>query len=128
MRPQIATWQLILADLALILFLVTAAALGAEEDRQRAVTPLALAPSQSLYRGGKGMPQIGEWLDSQPHDPRATLTIIAQHGESDEDAVWQQAQSYAAQARARNLRVRAIIRTGDETQIQASLGYDEAAP
>ena len=89
------SWQLILADLALILFLVSAAALtsgrgveGLEEQtiaQEDAVTRHSLAPAQALYRAGPGLPSLAEWLERQPRDPRATLTIVAQHKDGKEE-------------------------------------------
>lgn len=74
-------WQVVLADLALILFLVTLAALAAGpdgDDRSRIAKP-EIAASQALYREVEDGPTLAQWLDQRPADPRATLTILGQH-------------------------------------------------
>lgn len=130
------TWQLILADLALILFLVAAAALTArstseEEDQpnteaSQGKTPETdLAPSQALYRAGSGLPTLAEWLERQPRDPRAALTIVAQHAPGDEEIAWAEARRMAATASALGVRSRVVIRAGAANDIHASLAYDQ---
>ncbi|MEM7690062.1 MAG: hypothetical protein AAF291_13660 [Pseudomonadota bacterium] len=124
------SWQLILADLALILFLSSAAALsaGAEEEdapHVSAASPSPIAPSQALYRPGPGLPSLGEWLAQQPRDPRAALTIVAQHQPGQEEQAWSDARSMAATARSMGVRARVIIREGEVRAIHASLGYDQ---
>ncbi|MEM6585031.1 MAG: hypothetical protein AAF692_04695 [Pseudomonadota bacterium] len=131
------SWQLILADLALILFLVSAAALtsgrgveGLEEQtiaQEDAVTPHSLAPAQALYRAGPGLPSLAEWLERQPRDPRATLTIVAQHTDGKEEDAWSQARRMAATASALGVRSRVVIQEGSSDAVHASLGYDQPA-
>ncbi|MEL6738571.1 MAG: hypothetical protein AAFO28_06565, partial [Pseudomonadota bacterium] len=87
LKRKPASWQLLLADLALILFLVTAAALTRSEEVIRRDAPMAqaglpkgpgeVAPAQALYRAGVGPESLAEWLEQQPRDPRAALTIVA---------------------------------------------------
>lgn len=131
-------WQLILADLALILFLLTLSALPATEattghrraDREARETdvkgplPPELAPAQALYRPLPGGPSLSEWLASQAPDPRATLTIIAAHRPGGEADAWERAQALALEARAAGRRVRMIITAGADDEIHASLAYD----
>jgi hypothetical protein len=131
-------WQLILADLALILFLLTLSALPAaeatpsrrltdREARERDVKgPLQpeIAPAQALYRPLPKGPSLSQWLAAQAPDPRATLTIIAAHRPGGEAAAWDRAQSLAQEARAVGTRVRTIITVGAEDDIYASLAYD----
>ncbi|WP_252259707.1 hypothetical protein [Erythrobacter aurantius] len=88
-------WQVVLADLALILFLVTLAALAAGpdgDDRSRIAKP-EIAASQALYREVEGGPRLAQWLDQRPADPRATLTILGQHTEADDAMIWDRAEA-----------------------------------
>ncbi|MEL6707121.1 MAG: hypothetical protein AAFP79_02475 [Pseudomonadota bacterium] len=129
LTPQTNSWQLILADLALILFLVTAAALSAgsgfEESPDSARQPPGVvAPAQALYRAGPGLPSLAEWLEQQPRDPRAALTIVAQHRIGEDEGVWSDARTMAATASAMNVRSRVIIREGKTNAVHASLAYD----
>lgn len=132
-------WQIILADLALILFLLTLSALPAAEaesgqrladneareaDVRRAAMP-EVAAAQALYRAVPGGPSLGEWLAAQQPDPRATLTIFATPAKGREAQTWARAEALAAGARAAGLPVRTIITSGDTEDLYASLAYDE---
>jgi hypothetical protein len=135
-------WQLILADLALILFLLTLSALPAAEaetgrkladraargEEARAVPATAeIAAAQALFRPVPGGPSLSQWLASQPADPRATLTVFARYRTGEETAAWQAAQALAAEAQSRDVPVRIIIRAGgagEADDLYASLAYD----
>lgn len=133
-------WQLILADLALILFLLTLSALPAaeaetgrqlaaravqEKAAREATRPAAeIAAAQALFRPVAEGPSLGAWLEAQAPDPRATLTIFAVHRPGGEAEAWASAETLAAEARAAGARVRTIITAGAEAQIYASLAYD----
>lgn len=130
-------WQLILADLALILFLVTLTALPRTEadiapsraDRVAPAPPVAeIAAAQALYRPVAGGPELGEWLASQPRDPRATLTVFARYPAGGEAAAWAAARSLAAAAQDSGVPVRTIITRAAEADLYASLAYDETLP
>jgi len=136
-------WQLILADLALILFLLTLSSLPAAEAesgrrladraaRGKEARPVLgraeIAAAQALYRPVAGGPGIGEWLAAQPRDPRATLTVFARYRPGGEAEAWAQARALAAQAQASGVAVRTIIAAGGEADLYASLAYDEAVP
>lgn len=127
-------WQLILADLALILFLVTLSALPRTEadaapgmaNRVAPAPPprAEIAAAQALYRPVTGGPSLDEWLASQPRDPRATLTVFALHPAGGEAAAWRAAQRLAASARSSGVPVRLIISSASEADVYASLAYD----
>lgn len=136
-------WQLILADLALILFLVTLSALPAAEagssrqladraargEETRPVPQAAdIAAAQALYRPVAGGPTLAEWLAAQPRDPRATLTVFARYPAGGEAAAWDAARKLAAGARTSGVPVRTIITGGSERDLYASLAYDAPLP
>lgn len=129
-------WQLILADLALILFLLTLSALPAaetahkpedhkarERGAQRQPQP-EIAAAQALYRPIAGGPGIAAWLAGQPRDPRATLTVFVRHRPGGESAAWNAAKQLANDASASGVAVRTIITTGQAPDLYASLAYD----
>lgn len=122
-------WQLILADLALILFLVTLSALAAEgsdgepADQNRTLAP-QISAAQALFRPSPFGPSLADWLSERPYDPRATLTIFAQHTGGDSSAIWERAQVLAGNARERGYSVRVVITHGDISDVYASLAYD----
>lgn len=132
-------WQLILADLALILFLLTLSALPAaeaetgrrlaaravQEKSTREEAQPEIASAQSLFRPVPGGPGLGAWLAAQGPDPRATLTIFATHSQGGEAAAWARAERLAAEARAQGARVRIIITAGKQADLYASLAYDQ---
>lgn len=126
-------WQLILADLALILFLLTLSALPAAEatgsqqrfDADARNTAPQIDAAQALFRPVPGGPSLTAWLAEQAPDPRATLTIVAVHARGGEAAAFARAQALAAQARARGSQVRTIIMPGPLDEVYASLAYDE---
>ncbi|MBV7258905.1 hypothetical protein [Erythrobacter crassostreae] len=124
------TWQIILADLALILFLLTLLAVpGASANKaddppaQRA----EFAPSQALFRPDTDGPGLDEWLRGQVRDPRATLTIHARYREGDSDAAWANAQALSKQARDLDWPVRLVITQSNSADLYASIGYDAPA-
>ncbi len=125
-------WQLILADLALILFLVTIAALAdTAEDGVDQDTPsgeelggASVAPSQALFRPGTDVPAIEQWLAQQSGDPRATLSIISTHRLGEDQQAWEAAQAMATRARETGVAVRVIVQLGDRNDLYASLAFD----
>jgi hypothetical protein len=131
-------WQLILADLALILFLLTLSALpGAEAESGRKLADSAasdkdargtavteIAAAQALFRQVKGGPTLAEWLANQPRDPRATLTVFVRHKPGGEVGAWETAQALAVEAETSGVAVRTIITAGPEDDAYASLAYD----
>ncbi len=125
-------WQLILADLALILFLVTIAALANTADRPDSQDTrsgedtggASVAPSQALFRPGTDVPSIEQWLARQPRDPRATLSIIATHRAGEDQKAWEAAQKLATQARETGVAVRVLVQPGDRSDLYASLAFD----
>lgn len=140
MRGGGNSWQLIIADLALILFLLTLSALPivesqngarqadreARENDARARPAPQIDASQALFRPVPGGPGLGEWLAGQAPDPRATLTIFAIHTPGKEAAAWSRAEALAAEARERGAQVRTIIHAGTADETYASLAYDAA--
>lgn len=135
-------WQLILADLALILFLMTLSALPAAEAESgqrladteasernaRGLPRPEVAAAQAIYRAVPGGPGLGVWLAAQPRDPRATVTIFAVHAKGGEAKAWARAEALAAEAREGGTRVRTIITAGETEELYASLAYDEQMP
>lgn len=134
------SWQLIIADLALILFLLTLSALPVAEaengarlaDREarekdaRGRPAPQIDAAQALFRPVPGGPGLGEWLAGQAPDPRATLTIFAIHTPGREAAAWSRAEALAGEARKGGARVRTIIHAGSSDETYASLAYDAA--
>ena len=129
-------WEVLLADLALILFVTSLGGLvsmpigeAAAEQANSEPTEdaLAIAPSQALYRSVEGGPDLADWLQSQPIDPRATLTIFVDYTSADAAAILQQAAGMIEQAQASNVPVRTVIKRADISDVYASLAFDDVA-
>lgn len=122
-------WDVLLADLALILFVTTLGGLvsmpAAKDDEEtRKAEEIAIAPSQALYREVDGGPSLSEWLGVQSADPRATLTIFAEYKPQDATQMLENAARFIAQARTKEVTVRTVLREGDKNEIHASLAFD----
>lgn len=113
-------WQTVLADLSLILFIVSASAVSqAPPSAPPPITALpALGDPVALWRAGAGAPPLKDWLTSAAPDPRLRLTIMA----APADAA--AALALAAEA-GRPARVLIEPSAGG---LIAALTYDQAAP
>lgn len=73
-------WQTVLADLSLILFMTTAAAVSeapAEAPLVQQVRLPVLAEPVAVWRGGRGAPTLNAWLAEAAVDQRLRLTLVA---------------------------------------------------
>ena len=115
------SWQVIIADLALILFMVTAAAM--KRDREElANDPLPVRGEPvAIYREAKGAPPVRQWLADQAPDARQRLTIVARHtpGRADEAAT--AALALAAEA---GTPARIVIEPSSRNEALAVLAFD----
>jgi hypothetical protein len=85
-------WQTALADLSLILFMVTAAAVSqhpptalAKAGKSKSSPAAAPSPSPqseplAVYIDAPGAPPLDQWLAQQALDPRQQLTVTAHYG------------------------------------------------
>jgi hypothetical protein len=144
-RTVSVSWQTILADLSLILFMVTASALanapdgplGPDGDAPRAVPPAsrpapALAPSLQaepvgVWRAGAGAPPLPQWLNDTARDPRLRLTITVHYAPGGREAALAQALRLAAAAGAHAADARIVVEPGRPAGASAALGYDADA-
>lgn len=137
-RPGQTGWQTILADLSLILFMITASALSVAEAPHpasaaprsvaapRPVTPSARAEPVGVWREGEGAPLLANWLAEQGSDPRLRLSIVVRYqaGEGRRDAALDRAAALAAQAGPRGASARLVVEPGAVAGASATLGYD----
>lgn len=112
-------WQTVLADLSLILFMVTASAVNDVAPTPPAspapVSLPALGEPVAQWRQGPGVPGLAEWLAANP-DPRLRLTILARPDEA------QAALALAAKAG----RPARLVLDPDAGVLTAALTYDQA--
>ncbi len=123
-------WQTTLADLAIILFMLTAADLSnAEIDRTRnleTVAAVATAEPVAIYRPERGVTPFADWLASQPEDHRQRVTILVRHTGSDEQRLIAAGMALAAPAEKAGLSPRLIVERGKKGDVVATLTYDAA--
>lgn len=119
------SWQTAIADLALILFMVTAAAMGSQEDPPTPDNPLpAQAEPVAVFRAAAGAPPLAQWLDEQPHDPRQRLTIVGRYAPGGLDAMSREALQLAATAEAAGHPARLLLQPGSDSDLLAVLAFD----
>ncbi|RZJ98341.1 MAG: hypothetical protein EOO76_16755 [Novosphingobium sp.] len=133
-------WQYLLADLSLILFMVTAAALASAEDapakpakpvvaaRQEPASPLsAQGEVLALYRAAPGAPPLNQWLRDQSADARQQLTIVAQYRAGEQTQAMRQAAALAQDAGEAGLHARIVVEPGPGGTT-AALAFDSPVP
>jgi len=116
-------WQYLLADLSLILFMVTAAALAQTDDKPALATLSPQGEPLALYRVEAGAPPLGTWLHDQSADARQQLTIIAQYGPGQQADALSRAEALAEQAGEAGAKARIVIEPG-QGGTTATLAYD----
>jgi len=127
-----ASWQTTIADLALILFLITASALSAApstedvgaNDTVSGLFHTELANASAIYRPGAGAPPLAEWLADQAADPRQRLTILVRYGSDGETEAAVQALALLEQAGAAWPAPRVVLEAGKVPLVLVMLAYD----
>ncbi len=119
-------WQTTLADLSIILFMVTASVVGQSDA---APLPQAAEPSPqsqplAVYRAEAGAPPLREWLGAQSLDVRQQLTIVAQFAPGHQLEALSQAEALAREAGEAGTRARILVEPGTGGTM-ASLAYDD---
>ena len=127
-------WQTLLADLSIILFMVTAATLSQSKDGRAmqgggvVEPPKASTRSEPLavYRSGAAAPPLGQWLAAQSPDPRQQLSIVAHYPAGKQQAALAEAAALLAQAGASGSTARLVVEPGEGGTV-ATLAYDAAS-
>jgi hypothetical protein len=118
-------WQTVLADLSLILFMVTAATAdqpGPDAAPALTLVDPALGDPVAVWREG-GAP-LADWLASQSKDPRQRLTIVVPYADNPAIAA-PRAMALALSARRPS---RLLFEPGGAGDAYATLTYDVAQP
>lgn len=138
-RPT-TSWQTILADLALILFMVTASALGdpaikvsaaPSQGRPAKAPPVQPVPIMASLRAepvgvwseGPGAPALSEWVAQQGGDPRLRATVVVHHL-GHPDAALDHARRLVDAIGARRTSTRVVVEPGASEGATVTLGYD----
>ncbi|SFF75849.1 hypothetical protein SAMN05518801_101291 [Novosphingobium sp. CF614] len=132
-------WQTSLADLSLILFMVTAAAVsrqpashppaGRQPDRasqdKASAAPSPQTEPLSVYLAASDAPPLAQWLGDQAADPRQQLTITARYGSDPggQSRALAEAARLLTQAGAQGRAARVVVEPG-EGPARVVLAYD----
>jgi hypothetical protein len=127
-RAGDAVWLTTLADLALILFMVTAVQLGrAEFERSReasARSPIESDAPLAIFRPTDGASGFGEWLSGQGTDRRELLTIRLTHGENDTAQRLDTGMALFDAAEAAGWQPRLMLQRGAPSGVVAVIAFD----
>ena len=126
-------WQYALADLSLILFMVTASALA----RQQAVPPHlppapvprpspppAVAEPVAVWRAAPGAPTLEQWLAAQMLDPRQRLTIVARYSNGHAQEAFVRAEQALGAVRRLPSATRMMVEPAGVDDLSATLTWD----
>ena len=122
--PMRGGWQTIMADLALILFMVTAAALAERPQHSTgrdAPEPLRAEPV-AIYRPVPGAVSLSGWLAGQSDDGRLRATVVARGTPS--PRLVAAGLALADQAQAAGWPARIVIEPAQGEDVSLVLAYD----
>lgn len=123
-------WQYAFTDMALILFMVSAAALAKAPQPAKAAPPRPiasvpeLADPVGLWRPAPGAPALAEWLAGQSRDPRQRLTIVAHYAGADAAPASARAAALLRETAGAAGPVRLVVEPGDADEIAAAITWD----
>jgi len=132
MIPRISFgWQTTMADLAMILFMITAACIHAQKQEQLQAQQVPAAPEMSargeplaVYRAHAGAPPLAQWLAEQAPDKRQYLTVIARYRAGEAAKAASEAVSLAQEAGAAGVSARIVLEPGESAELLATLAFD----
>ena len=126
-------WQYALADLSLILFLVTASALAQTNSAPKAPPPPPAPPAPiaaaftsepvAVWSAGEGAPPLAQWLAEVAADPRLEVQVIVRFADKKRDAAVAQAVALVAEGGPRASGARILVEPGDRAGASVSLTY-----
>ena len=137
MSPQPGTnWQLMLADLSIILFLATFSAMAhgsakpakapapAARAKVEAPAPPVVAEPIALWRSGGGAPPLGEWLKGQQIDGRMKINVHGAYSAGHRDTVLAEATDVTADPALAAKPVRLILEPAEADSVTVTLSFD----
>ncbi|MEJ2408844.1 MAG: hypothetical protein P8Y58_07250 [Novosphingobium sp.] len=123
------SWQTSLADLSLILFMATAAAVSHQPAKppksQASAAPSPQTEPLSVYVAAPDAPPLAQWLQEQAADPRQQLTITARYGAGAraQSRALAEAMQLLKEAGTQGRAARIVVEPGDGS-VRAVLAYD----
>ena len=115
-------WQTVLADLSLILFMVTASAVSqAQDETPEPSGRLEMAEPVAVWRPSPAGPTLAGWLADQPTDSRMRLTLFVHAPAGGEGEALRLTAGAAPDARV-------VIDREPGPPLEAILAYDQTPP
>ena len=129
-------WQTLLADLALILFIVSASTLDQDGQEVEDGPTANAAPDDeqalAVWSGGDEAEPLSGWLSTQQADPRTRLVVTVEYPSGARDAGWQAADALLSDAEEHASGARVVLQPGAQLHSRVTLQYDrkgeEVAP
>lgn len=125
-------WQYALADLSLILFMVTASAL-AQAGGPKVGGPLTPPPSPvaaatgsepvAVWSASRDAPPLANWLRQVGEDQRLEVSVVVRYADGGRGAAMAQAALLVAAGGARAKAARILVEPGTRTGASVSLAY-----
>lgn len=124
-RSFASSWQTVIADLSLILFLVSAYTLDheAEKPEFERTSRIAEGVPLAVWRDDPGQIPIGEWLHEQAPDDLAGATITVSYTDGDVEGAWRRARNLSAVLGPRGADLRVLLIAGDRDGAEVSLAH-----
>lgn len=130
-------WQYAIADLSLILFLVTASTLAHAGGGRAVAPPLPQRPSPvtaaldsepvAVWSPGSDAPPLAAWLAQVGNDPRLEVRIVVRYVGGAREAAVAQAVQLAGEGGARAAKARILVEPGERAGASVALVYSQEA-
>lgn len=125
-------WQTTLADLSLILFMVTASAVSQQEEAapvrtRQSPQPSAQAKPFAVWQAEAGAPPLADWLALQAPDAHQQLTLVVPYPPGGAEAALATTAGLLAQAGKPAESLRIVIEPGQGLPV-ARLAHDRPVP
>lgn len=113
-------WQTVLADLSIILFMITASAASQARDDPPAISGgFAMADPVAVWRPSPSGPTLAQWLSAQQADPRMRLTLFIHAPAGGEGEALRLADTAAPEARV-------VVDREPGPPLEAILAFDQS--
>ena len=113
-------WQTVLADLSIILFMITASAVSQARDDPPAISGgFAMADPVAVWRPSLSGPTLAQWLSAQQADPRMRLTLFIHAPAGGEGEALRLADTAAPEARV-------VVDREPGPPLEAILAFDQS--
>lgn len=122
-REGAANWQVPLADLSLILFIVTGGALSKIANAEEPAVP-AEGVAAAVYVDGPDAPPLIQLINSHTPAVGEQLTVLGYYAPGERSAVARRTEELATEAIAAGIEPRVIVQPAAETAVVARFAHD----